>query len=66
MRWSPSPSRQGGSSFTQMSPRKRGQRVWKRQPEGTSMALGTVPLRRMGFCFTSGSASGTAESSASV
>ncbi len=30
------------------------------------MALGTEPLRRMGVCFTSGSARGTAESSASV
>ena len=65
-RWSPSPSRHGGSCCTQMSPRKRGQRGWKRQPDGTSMALGTLPLRRIGFCFTSGSASGTAESRASV
>ena len=54
----PRPRATAAPARTQTSPRKRGQRGWKRQPEGTSIALGTEPPRRMGFCLMSGSASG--------
>ena len=43
-----------------------GQRVWKWQPEGGRIGLGTSPCRGMRFRFTCGSGIGTAESSASV
>ena len=55
----------GGSSWTQISPRNRGQRVWKTQPEGGFVALGISPSRRMRV-RSSPSRFGTAERSASV
>ena len=47
MRCPGSTSASGGSSWTQISPRNRGQRVWKTQPEGGLAALGISPSRRM-------------------
>ena len=64
--WCPgSTSASGGSWFTQMSPRKRGQRVWKTQPDGGSAADGISPCKRM-RSRRSPSAPGTDDSSASV
>ena len=44
----------------------RGQRVFKRQPSGGSIALGTTPSNRTCFCLAVGSGIGTADSKASV
>src|SRR6185369_3318408 len=41
-----------------------GQRVWKRQPGGGAIGLGTSPSRMMRFRRAAGSGTGTAESSA--
>ena len=43
-----------------------GQRVWKWQPEGGLIGLGTSPSRTMRLRLTAGSGIGTADSSASV
>ena len=43
-----------------------GQRVWKWQPRGGFIGLGTSPCRRIRLRFTFGSGTGTAESSAWV
>ena len=43
-----------------------GQRVWKWQPEGGRIGLGTSPCSMMRLRFTVGSGIGTAESSASL
>jgi hypothetical protein len=55
----------GGSWVLQISPRQRGQRVWKTQPEGGLIALGISPERRTRSLVWP-SIAGTAESSASV
>ena len=47
MRWPGSTSASGGSSCSQISPRNRGQRVWKTQPDGGFAALGISPSSRM-------------------
>ena len=43
-----------------------GQRVWKWQPEGGRIGLGTSPCSGMRLRFTFGSGIGTADSGASV
>ncbi len=42
MRWKFGPSCHGGSCVSQISPTLRGQRVWKRQPDGIFTALGVL------------------------
>src|SRR5262249_19620278 len=54
-----------GSSTRQRAPAE-GQRVWKRQPVGGLIGLGTSPERMIRRRGALGSCSGTAESSASV
>ncbi|MNY05363.1 hypothetical protein D3C86_1380830 [compost metagenome] len=58
-------SLKAGSAVLQMSFAK-GQRVWKRQPEGGLTGLGMSPWRMMRSLRTVGSGMGTAESSAWV
>src|SRR5262249_21731306 len=53
-------------SFTEHDGTRSAQRVWKRQPDGGLIGLGTSPSRMMRLRFTVGSGIGTAESSASV
>src|SRR6185437_2113348 len=58
-------SRSFGSSTLHRS-KAYGQRVWKRQPGGGLIGLGTSPARMMRLRFAVGSGIGTAERSASV
>src|SRR5262249_5374100 len=53
-------------SFSEQDGTRNEQRVWKRQPEGGLIGLGTSPSRRMRLRFIVGSGIGTAERSASV
>src|SRR3569833_4203 len=63
--WPGALSFSGGTSRLQTSWAS-GQRVWKWQPDGGLIGLGTSPLRRTRLRFTEGSGIGTADSSASV
>ena len=53
-------------SFSEHDGTRSAQRVWKRQPDGGLIGLGTSPSSRIRLRFTAGSGIGTAESSASV
>src|SRR5262249_60871149 len=53
-------------SFSEQDGTRMEQRVWKRQPEGGLIGLGTSPSRMIRLRLTAGSGMGTAESSASV
>ncbi len=55
-----------GSSLLQSGNWAIGQRVWKWQPDGGRIGLGTSPCSGMRFLLTCGSGIGTADSSASV
>ena len=65
MRCPSSTSTSGGSCSTQIGPRKRGQRVWKTQPDGGEAALGMSPSSLI-RSRPPPSIVGTAERSASV
>src|SRR5689334_9122303 len=53
-------------SFCEHDGTRRPQRVWKRQPEGGLIGLGTSPSRMIRLRLSVGSGMGTAESNASV
>src|SRR5436190_1144522 len=53
-------------SFSEHEGTRSAQRVWKRQPDGGLMGLGTSPSSRIRLRFMVGSGIGTAERSASV
>ena len=59
-------SRRSSGSVSEQTSAAMGQRVWKWQPDGGLMGLGTSPCRIIFLRRTDGSGIGTADNSASV